>query len=144
MATYKSSYTGPQIDQAVSHAVNMDVNPTAGHTDRVVSSGGVKSAITNAMTWHFLGNAANVNDTVSISGYNELLVTITNTYNAVVASRIIPPQAFNGTEQNLSGIAADNTNYRLGAIFRISSTTLTLTSKYESNWGFQLLYVYGR
>ena len=42
---YKSSYTGPQIDQAVSHAVNMDVNPTAGHTDRVVSSGGVKSAI---------------------------------------------------------------------------------------------------
>ena len=49
MATYKSSYTGPQIDQAVSHAVNMDVNPTAGHTDRVVSSGGVKSAITNAV-----------------------------------------------------------------------------------------------
>lgn len=46
MATYKSSYTGPQIDQAVSHAVNMDVNPTAGHTDRVVSSGGVKSALT--------------------------------------------------------------------------------------------------
>lgn len=42
---YKSSYTGPQIDQAVSHAVNMDVNPTAGHTDRVVSSGGVKSAL---------------------------------------------------------------------------------------------------
>jgi hypothetical protein len=45
MATYKSNYTGPQIDQAVSHAVNMDVNPTAGHTDRVVSSGGVKSAL---------------------------------------------------------------------------------------------------
>lgn len=44
---YKSSYTGPQIDQAVSHAVNMDVNPTAGHTDRVVSSGGVKSAISD-------------------------------------------------------------------------------------------------
>lgn len=42
---YHSSYTGPQIDQAVSHAVNMDVNPTAGHTDRVVSSGGVKSAL---------------------------------------------------------------------------------------------------
>lgn len=48
MATYKSSYTGPQIDQAVSHAVNMDVNPTAGHTDRVVSSGGVKSAINSS------------------------------------------------------------------------------------------------
>lgn len=65
---YHSSYTGPQIDQAVSHAVNMDVNPTAGHTDRVVSSGGVKSALTHDLANIIATGTTNTTGTTIASG----------------------------------------------------------------------------
>ena len=45
MATYKSSYTGPQIDQAVGNALNKDTSTLSNDVNHIPASSVVKSAI---------------------------------------------------------------------------------------------------
>lgn len=45
MATYKSSYTGPQIDQAVGNALNKDTSTLSNDVNHIPASSVVKSAL---------------------------------------------------------------------------------------------------
>lgn len=117
---YHSSYTGPQIDQAVSHAVNMDVNPTAGHTDRVVSSGGVKSAISSSavntgITGVYAYKAGSV---VTITAENASYVSASSAGWVVIGtlpSELRPPVSINfvGYDNQATGISNLPAQYRI-------------------------------
>lgn len=72
MATYKSSYTGPQIDQAVGNALNKDTSTLSNDVNHIPASSVVKSAIGDVISVLFtttvtLPNGTNGTTDTSIS-----------------------------------------------------------------------------
>ena len=69
---WNSSFTGTQIDDALNKVINADTTPTANST-KMITSGGVKSALNNAKALSFTV-------TLTAAGWSSNAQTVSNAY----------------------------------------------------------------
>lgn len=115
MATYKSSYTGPQIDQAVGNALNKDTSTLSNDVNHIPASSVVKSALNNAKALSFTV-------TLTANGWPNNAQTVSNAY--FVASGYaytVCPSASNYTAYADAQIYADDVTTNGNMTFHCAS-----------------------